>query len=1709
MDSLVSSLMKSFTSVPCAAIPSILDCILTSTAVSSSSLFDSLLDVFSDILKDICKQDHGNSSLVQSSYISSFTTSLCHLLKKSGTDTSVLQSFIWRGFLPVMKTINSNDHELLNLITEQLSDVIIESNMWEVIKVSLVPFLLSSVGLSIGMNQNEDSALYQWSGYSIIHGPVMQNGLCVDKESVPPLYDSFPLAISCHILTSLLVASSRSHQTLQRPLDPMVLSGCSAEIFFQTLLWDVCSISIQMLSKSPDHRFCTIHLVLPFILRTFACDASFQISVHGRIHVLSRDSFSRNIWKCCQALFSLGPLERRDAYSVLSLYISILYSKESHRDITLINGDEEFDIRAEQEFWEEIKKGLVGKEAFVRKQSLDILKITLSEHDERPCYTGLREMNMHERSSTSLDLTKKGQWADKEAKSLGVGQVCNVTDDNSLSGQQRWGAFILLYEMLEEYGTHLVEAAWYHQISMLLQFPCPQRSSWNKVHQSQLETLKGMFSWLAVLWERGLCHENPQVRGLIMQSFLSINWEDHGTCTDLVPESFIIGPFVQGLNDTVHHREFGVKGVYSSATIVGATNFMSQYSKHFHWRERISFMCSLASVAKQESFGRAGLMALSACIAYVACGQQWCEVCPSDVDKVESTGGIFSRNIMADLLDMLKLLVESCKQHFNVNYRRRVCENLLEAVSSVICTSDVPLEALMHFFSTVPREFTDYGGSLREVTQKWFAKCSERSSESFTIGMQVLHSLCNFPKRFIEYHHSPDACITCDDGDLEAWEFEGQRWARLFFIVMTKEHHLEFIFKFLQNYGVDICKQHNHLEWLPLKFLILNLSLVQELRIIKMKSVDCSLEGRSNMESLLDTSDHNSVIFDRFTVSFLYILEEIVSYAKLVCSTFWCDPAVDTHLPSSVRGKLGGPSQRRLATCTTTAVLKAILSMQTIASLSSWCTQFKSDGSLDFMFTFLWSFAQKVILSPKSDFDSETGAEISLAAYEALVPVLKAVASSITPANFDQVMITDKSLLPKDDDRHWLDILVLSFLQNINKLLSHGKLARSRRAILMNWKWLCLNSLLAIQHCMIKNAVHLGREAFFLSAASVKCLYSDLIESLENANESSVLPMLRSVRLVLQSFASGGLIGFDDVLTEMMWELVHSSWILHVSCNKRKVAHIAVLLSSVLHCSLFCDEGMHETTENTQGPLKWFIEKVIDESTRSPRTIRLSALHLTGLWLLYPRTIIHYIKELKLLSLYGSVAFDEDFEAELAESHEARTEVSLLARNSNNELTEAFMNTELYARVSVAVLFYELADLADKIGSTEESEDCYNALQAGKAFLLELLDSVVNDKDLAKELYKKYSAIHRRKVRAWQMICTLSRYVDEDIVQQVTSSLHICLYRNNLPSVRQYLEIFAIQIYLRFPSLVEEQLGPILRDYNMRPQALSSYVFIAANVILHATEEVARFMYLSKLLPPIFPLLTSHHHSLRGFTQLLVYQVLFKMLPSLDCNGSDIMPLEKKCFKDLKCYLEKNSDCLRLRASMEGFLDAFDPVTSATPTGIFTARDEGVDFECVPTSLMEQLNKFLNEVREELRCSMTNDMVIINSESLATEENCKGMAMSPKGGGEGLSCQVPRDLSLDFQKKITLSKHEKQHNDVSSLSGSKELCKSLAEMEKEDLLLNKMLQSRNLTMEKIKASQQDLILVASLLDRIPNLAGLARTCEVCLEIYINSQYVST
>lgn len=73
----------------------------------------------------------------------------------------------------------------------------------------------------------------------------------------------------------------------------------------------------------------------------------------------SRNGFKKRIWECCKKLFSVGSIERRDAYSVLSLCLSSDSRTDGTESYVSEKDDVEFDFRSEQEFWEEIKKGLV------------------------------------------------------------------------------------------------------------------------------------------------------------------------------------------------------------------------------------------------------------------------------------------------------------------------------------------------------------------------------------------------------------------------------------------------------------------------------------------------------------------------------------------------------------------------------------------------------------------------------------------------------------------------------------------------------------------------------------------------------------------------------------------------------------------------------------------------------------------------------------------------------------------------------------------------------------------------------------------------------------------------------------------------------------------------------------------------------------------------------------------------------------------------------------------------------------------------------------------------------------------------------------------------------------------------------------------------------------------------------------------------------
>lgn len=83
-------------------------------------------------------------------------------------------------------------------------------------------------------------------------------------------------------------------------------------------------------------------------------------------------------------------------------------------------------------------------------------------------------------------------------------------------------------------------------------------------------------------------------------------------------------------------------------------------------------------------------------------------------------------------------------------------------------------------------------GSLRIKVQHWLMGCEKKhfSVNCCHTEMKLLESFHEFPSKFVNPLYNGNDFTTYEDEDLEAWEFEAKRWARVLFLVVKEENHL-------------------------------------------------------------------------------------------------------------------------------------------------------------------------------------------------------------------------------------------------------------------------------------------------------------------------------------------------------------------------------------------------------------------------------------------------------------------------------------------------------------------------------------------------------------------------------------------------------------------------------------------------------------------------------------------------------------------------------------------------------------------------------------------------------------------------------------------------------------------------------------------------------------------------------------------------------
>lgn len=131
-------------------------------------------------------------------------------------------------------------------------------------------------------NQNEEKSIIEWSRKFVFH----RSRESLNSDSAFDFIPFLSLTLSSYILSCLLDAATEMYQTEKGPF----ISGnvFQAETFCGHLLWDLCNLTIQMLSQTLDHRSCTVSLLLPSIFKAFASKCSFEVCIQGENYCISR-----------------------------------------------------------------------------------------------------------------------------------------------------------------------------------------------------------------------------------------------------------------------------------------------------------------------------------------------------------------------------------------------------------------------------------------------------------------------------------------------------------------------------------------------------------------------------------------------------------------------------------------------------------------------------------------------------------------------------------------------------------------------------------------------------------------------------------------------------------------------------------------------------------------------------------------------------------------------------------------------------------------------------------------------------------------------------------------------------------------------------------------------------------------------------------------------------------------------------------------------------------------------------------------------------------------------------------------------------------------------------------------------------------------------------------------------------------------------------
>ncbi|CAJ1348141.1 unnamed protein product [Effrenium voratum] len=324
------------------------------------------------------------------------------------------------------------------------------------------------------------------------------------------------------------------------------------------------------------------------------------------------------------------------------------------------------------------------------------------------------------------------------------------------------------------------------------------------------------------------------------------------------------------------------------------------------------------------------------------------------------------------------------------------------------------------------------------------------------------------------------------------------------------------------------------------------------------------------------------------------------------------------------------------------------------------------------------------------------------------------------------------------------------------------------------------------------------------------------------------------------------------------------------------------------------------------------------------------------------------------------------------------------------------------------------------------------------------------------------SPVHRLQLRGWQAVLILGCHADDDTVAELLPELFWHLRTPHLPDVRDYQELLGCVLSRRFQDLAVKHLVDCLAVYDCNNQVSASLLVIASFLFLHWSTEGSPLA--GQLLKAVAPYLGHNSAYVRGTAAWGFFELMEA--------GASKDPM----LVELHRFLVSNRECQKMRRRLRPVFQAYD--TSKSALEALTDLAEVLP-RTSDAAILQPLNIFADGDFKPSQSFLTlvKDEVAQEMDEIFEEEDFTQYASSSEHWQEAQMAALRVQLSPGEEPEPA------RVDAAGGVSG----------------LQRKFVPPAPPRLQGAvgpAAQRAPLVVIASLVDKIPNLAGLCRTCEV-------------